>query len=160
MLKRTGWIRRKDLKLLQALDEARPVLHPTPAVHPATRRAVMVPVSQTPAAPVLKDEPVRSEAYRRLVAAYPCKNCGIAGHSQAAHPNTGKGKGIKTDDRLCFPLCADRPGVEGCHPKFDQYRLMPKEVQQRLEVAWGADQRRQIKAAGLWPKNLPKWSES
>lgn len=151
-MKRSAWPRQPERA---ERAERKPM-----TVHPATSRAVMTPISQTPAAPVLKDEPVRSEAYRRLVAAYPCKNCGIAGYSQAAHPNTGKGMGLKTDDRLCFPLCSDRPGVEGCHPKFDQYRLMPKEVQQRLEVAWGADQRRQIEAAGLWPKHLPKWSES
>ena len=56
--------------------------------------------------PEPKAEALRSEQYRRLVAALPCKVCGIAGHSQAAHPNTGKGAGTKTDDRQCFPLCA------------------------------------------------------
>lgn len=110
----------------------------------------------TAATPVPKDEPVRHEGYRRLVAMYPCKNCGISGYSQAAHPNTGKGMGTKTDDRLCFPLCADRPGEQGCHPKFDQHAMFPKEVRQRLEVAWGADTRRQIEAKGLWPANLPR----
>ena len=72
-----------------------------------------------------KDAPARSEAYRRIVAAMPCANCGIAGYSQHAHANAGKGKGIKTDDRMGFPLCAARPGVEGCHAAFDQYRLLP-----------------------------------
>jgi hypothetical protein len=152
-MKRTGWPNKQAMRVLQALDEARPVLHPTPKV---TTRAVMVPVSQMPAAPVLKDEPVRSEPYRRLVALFACKGCGIAGYSQAAHPNTGKGMGMKTDDRLCFPLCCTRPGIEGCHVKFDQYRLFGKAVQAELEPVWATDTQRQIDAAGLWPANLPK----
>lgn len=65
--------------------------------------------------------PVRSEPYRRLVASLSCINCGISGSSQAAHPNTGKAKGRKADDRLCFPLC--HVGANGCHRKFDEYRL-------------------------------------
>lgn len=120
----------------------------------------MVPVSQVPAEPVVKDMPERSEAYRRLVALFACKGCGITGYSQAAHPNTGKAKGLKADDRLCFPLCCIRPGIEGCHAKFDQYRLFGKAVQAELEPVWAADTQRQIDAAGLWPANLPKWSES
>ena len=70
-MKRTGF-GRINLTQIQALDRAREHL-PTAKVHPATRKAVMVPVSDTPAAPVLKDDPVRSEAYRRLVAIFPCK---------------------------------------------------------------------------------------
>jgi hypothetical protein len=98
---------------------------------------------------------VASEPYRRLVALFPCKICGIDGYSQAAHPNTDKGAGIKTDDRLCFPLCCDRPGVQGCHPKFDQHALYPKHVRRLLEPAWAADTQRQIIAMGAWPKGLP-----
>lgn len=107
-----------------------------------------------------KQGAVVSEPYRRLVAALPCKVCGIAGISQAAHPNTGKGQGLKTDDRECFPLCCDQPGRVGCHPKFDQGALFTKAVRRELEPVWGADTRRTIKAAGTWPKNLPEWSET
>ncbi len=103
--------------------------------------------------------PVESERYRRLVAMLPCKLCGIDGYSQAAHPNTGKGTGTKTDDRLCFPLCCDRPGVRGCHPQFDQHALLSKTTRRAVEPAWGADTRRQITAMGLWPENLPVWEE-
>lgn len=109
---------------------------------------------------VEKQGAVVSEAYRRLVAALPCKVCGIAGISQAAHPNTNKGAGLKTDDRECFPLCCDQPGRVGCHPKFDQGALFTKAVRRELEPVWGADTRRAIKAAGTWPKNLPEWSET
>lgn len=118
------------------------------------RRKASYSVDTAPAAPVEKHEPMRSEQYRRLVAMLPCKNCGIAGYSQAAHPNTGKGAGIKTDDRLCFPLCADRPGTRGCHSLFDQGTLFTKAVRREIEPVWGADTRRQIEAMGLWPKNL------
>ena len=106
--------------------------------------------------PVVKDEPIRSEAYRRLVAQLPCKVCGIVGYSQAAHPNTGKGTGIKADDRECFPLCCDRPGVQGCHTKFDQGALFDKEMRRIVEVDWAIDTRRTIDNMGLWPEGLPR----
>lgn len=125
----------------------------------ATRTAVMADCSAA-AAPVEKLDTMRSEAYRRLVAAMPCKHCGVWGHSQAAHPNTGKGAGLKTDDRECFALCADRPGVPGCHPKFDQGALFSKLTRRLIEAAWAADTRRAIQAAGTWPANLPLWSDS
>jgi hypothetical protein len=102
-----------------------------------------------------KECAVRSEPYRRLVAAMACKACGISGYSQAAHPNTGKGAGIKADDRECFALCCDRPGVRGCHPQFDQGAMFSKAVRQAIEPVWAADTRRAIVAAGQWPANLP-----
>lgn len=116
------------------------------------RLATMGPAELTAAPKVV---PVEHEGYRRLVAQFPCKACGVPGYSQAAHPNTGKGAGTKTDDRLCFPLCCDRPGVQGCHPKFDQAALFPKEVRRNLETAWARDTQRQIQALGVWPKDLP-----
>ena len=125
-----------------------------PTVKPI-RRGVIAPIAGFTPAPKAP-EPVRSDRYRRLVAMFPCKFCGIAGHSQAAHPNTGKGAGTKTDDRLCFPLCADRPGQRGCHSLFDQGALMGKDTRRATEPAWGADTRRRINAMGLWPKNLPQ----
>ena len=101
-----------------------------------------------------KSAPVRSTEYRRAVASLPCKRCGIHGYSQAAHPNTGKGAGIKTSDTDCFALCCDRPGVQGCHVLFDQHAIYTRAVRRVLEEAWAADTRRQIGAMGLWPKNL------
>jgi len=71
-------------------------------------------------------KPIRSEEYRRLVASLPCFHCGLQGSSQAAHPNSGKGRGVKESDLSCFPLCADRPGIKGCHSRFDQYELVAK----------------------------------
>lgn len=101
-----------------------------------------------------KQAPVRSEAYRRLVAAMPCIACGC-GPCQAAHPNTGKGGAMKADDRLCFPLCADQPGRQGCHSKFDQGVMFSKAARRAIEPAWGADVQRRIVANGQWPAKLP-----
>lgn len=123
-------------------------------------RAVLTRVTAAPAAAIPKDAPVRSESYRRAVAGLPCKVCGIVGYSQAAHPNTGKGAGIKTDDRLCFPLCCDRPGVQGCHPKFDQHAMYTKAARRAMEPAWAADTRRRIESMGQWPANLPKLEDA
>lgn len=103
----------------------------------------------------LKSEPIRSKAYLRLVAQLPCKHCGIWGHSQAAHSNTGKGMGTKACDLQTFPLCADRPGERGCHSLFDQGALFSKEARRLIEAAWVADTQRQIHAMGVWPEKYP-----
>lgn len=101
-------------------------------------------------------QPLRHEGYRRLVAALPCIRCGQWNNSQCAHPNKGgKAKGRKTDDRLSFPLCAIRGSVEGCHVAHDNYRLMPADMIERCEVSWAIKTQATIRAAGMWPKNLP-----
>ena len=107
-----------------------------------------------------KSQPVRSEAYRRIVASLPCVICGIAGQSQAAHGSGAgtavcKGMGLKSCDLTCFPVCALR-----CHPALDQHALFTKAVRHQLEPVWAADTRRKIHAMGLWPKNLPYPTES
>lgn len=150
-MKRGGWDRNPGR---QDAIEDRPA--PAPSSRkieaPRARMAVFTDtIKQIP-----KEEPVRSEAYRRLVAALPCMVCGISGHSQAAHPNTGKGMGTKTDDRLCFPLCADRLGTQGCHPRFDQHAMFTREQRQALEPAWAKQTQDRIIAAGQWPESLPR----
>ena len=100
-----------------------------------------------------KDGAVRSEEYRRLVAALPCAACGVIGYSQAAHPPP-TGKGIKEDDRECFPLCCSRPMVTGCHVEFDQYRLIPKDRMREQAARWGEEAMAKIIDAGEWPANL------
>lgn len=107
-----------------------------------------------------KDNPVRSEAYRRLVAQLPCWLCRIPGYSQAAHADEGKGLGMKSDDRTCYPLCGPRPGTQGCHYEVGTGGKYSKEARRRLERWAGKDTREAIEAAGLWPRNLPKWGES
>lgn len=129
----------------------------------ANLRALCVPVTEgargvyratAQCSPQPKDAPVRSEAYRRLVAAKPCKHCGRIGRSQAAHPPP-EGKALKQDDRLVFPLCADELMRKGCHPRFDQYELFTHEVALRWAAQWAFETRAEIIAAGEWPKNLP-----
>ena len=79
-------------------------------------------------APGQKVKPYRSEKYLRFVASLPCANCGRWGRSQAAHSNSGvhgKGMALKSDDKNTFPLCADAPGLRGCHFQFDQGKGLP-----------------------------------
>lgn len=101
---------------------------------------------------------MRHEGYRRLVAAMPCIHCGAAGFSQAAHPNTqalGKGKSVKADDRLCFPLCVDRPNLVGCHTLFDQHKLYAKDQRIDVERAWVRKTILAVISAKQWPADLP-----
>lgn len=95
--------------------------------------------------PLPKRPPARDKAYRRLVAAQPCINCKVVGFSQAAHGPTA-GAGLKSSDRDCFPLCCDRPGVVGCHFRFDQYQLFFTEERATKAREWAALTRAQIEA--------------
>lgn len=99
----------------------------------------------TTAGPAPKDEkPARDESYRRWVATLPCYECRIQGYSQCAHPNTGKAKGAKLSDAGCFPLCCDRLGIKGCHSRFDQYEIVPREqmpAYERDAAKWTQEQR-------------------
>lgn len=90
MLKRTGFKPRAPQAAQRDPDRVRHV----PTITPGAFRAPQA-VATAPAAPIAKDQPVRSEAYRRAVASLPCVICGIAGQSQAAHGSAGKGMGIK-----------------------------------------------------------------
>jgi hypothetical protein len=104
-----------------------------------------------------KQNHVRSETYRRLVASLPCVSCGIDGYSQAAHPPP-TGKGIKEDDRECFPLCCARVGNMGCHAAFDQYRLITKARMRAMAASWGEKTRAAL--ASVWPKGLEPYDKA
>ena len=130
--------------------------------HLATTKSVVVMGSATSGIAILKTDALESVAYRKVVAALPCQWCGISGYSQHAHLNLGKGLGLKTDDRTGFPLCCTRPGVEGCHMAYDQYRLIEvggREAHREYGQEWGRITRHTIEQAGQWPKNLPMWQE-
>ena len=154
-LKRTS-LRPRAPRSEQQRDPDR--LRSVPTVTPGAFRAPQ-PVATTSGEPVTKDAPVRSEAYRRAVASLPCINCGVPGHSQCAHSNSGKGAGIKASDLDSFPLCTVHPGadgrlVQGCHEHFDQGALFSKAVRRELEPVWAADTRRRLLTMGLVPASL------
>ena len=112
--------------------------------------------------PVAKNAPLRSEKYRRAVASLPCAHCGIEGYSQHAHENDGKGARMKVDDRRAMPLCCTRPGIEGCHVAFDQYRLVPggRDAHAELGRTLAEQTRDRINAMGLWPAGVPQFTTS
>lgn len=87
---------------------------------------------------------VRSESYRRYVAAHDCFACGISGYSQCAHPNFNKGLSMKTCDTLGFPLCGPRPGHMGCHTMHDLCLDMDRAERRELETRY--TERMQAKA--------------
>lgn len=155
-MKRTGFRPRSPRREQRDPDRVRAM----PTVTPGAFRAPQ-PVATTPAEPVTKDAPVRSEAYRRAVASLPCAYCDIEGYSQHAHENEGKGKSQRLDDRRAMPLCCTRPGIEGCHVAFDQYRLVPggRQAHVALGRAMAAKTRRQLNDLGLWPAGIPQFTE-
>lgn len=142
-----------QLKVLQARRAA------SALAAPASTYAVVDPHAVPNTIP--KEELLRSEPYRRLVATMPCKACGLHGHSQHAHENQGKGMGLKVDDRRGFPLCTVAPGRIGCHELFDQYLLVDggRDAHRALGVQWAAETRQRILESGQWPARLPKWTE-
>jgi len=139
------------------LDSAQATADMVPA------NVVMVPGAGATGIAVRKEKTVESEAYRRLVAQLPCMWCGIEGYSQHAHLNYGKGLGMKTDDRTGFPLCCSRPGTEGCHVAYDNYRLLEsggRDAHRQYGLEAGRFTREQVLKAGLWPASLPRWVEA
>lgn len=91
-----------------------------------------------------KAKPLRDEGYRQLVASLPCAWCGIEGHTQAAHANTGKGMAMKSSDADLIPLCGPRPGVPGCHARLDQGGMLRYE-RRRFEAQWAEHTRTKMR---------------
>ena len=117
---------------------------PQPIPLSQRRAATMAPRADVASIP--KTEQVRSDAYRRLVAALPCAACGLEGRSQHAHTNAGKAKGMKNCDMDAMPLCADQPGRVGCHSLFDQYTLLTggREAHAEQGRVWAAQTRAKL----------------
>lgn len=150
MLKRSSFKR-------QQIERKRTVHTPVPE---HLRRHVTFASAEGMTEAVEKENPLKSEPYRRLVASLPCINCGRVGHSQHAHTNALKAKGMKNDDRDAMPLCADDYGILGCHSRFDRYALFLDRAEHvRMGKEWAEQTRNQIETMGLWPRNLPRWSE-
>lgn len=85
--------------------------------------------------------------YLRWVASLPCVACGIEGHSQAAHPNYGRGLGQKASDLDTFPLCCVRPGHMGCHSMHDLLIDVTRDERRALEVIYTAKTQAMARAA-------------
>ena len=157
-LKRTAF-KRRELALAAPVDRdqrlAERAARQMATASASPDNVTMAANDQMFAAPIEKENPLRSEPYRRLVAALPCAHCGIEGYSQCAHANTGKGTGTKSSDTESFPLCACQPGRRGCHSLFDQGALFSKEARRAKEAEWVAKTRLQILSSGLWPARLP-----
>ena len=122
-MKRTGW---NKAPKEQGSNPAPALNDKTPAaMKPIAKISARSVGSMAGSPPIHKALPVRDEGYRRKVAALPCIACGIEGYSQAAHVPPDA-KGMKQSDHLVFPLCCTRPGINGCHVDFDQFRMFPK----------------------------------
>jgi hypothetical protein len=128
VLKRTGF-----------KPKPRPARQWTAKEPPGPRTPVVVPVVDAPIAPQPKDTPVRSEAYRRYVAALPCWLCGVHGHSQAAHGDEGKGMALKSSDLTCFPLCEPNNGLCGCHYTVGSTGTLTRSERRALETKAAMD---------------------
>lgn len=111
------------------------------------------------AVPVPKENPLQHEGYIRLVRSMPCKGCGIAGFTQFCHSDEGKGLGIKSDCRAGWPGCGPRPGINGCHYDVGTSGFLGREGRRKFEREAAAQTRSEIRADGLWPPDLPEWSD-
>lgn len=102
-----------------------------------------------------KEKAIRSPKYLRAVASLPCCCCGREGASQAAHINRGKGMAIKASDNQTFPLCSLGPMIEGCHARYDQYKLGDKHQSAEMGKRWAIETYSKLKRAGQVPMNVP-----
>lgn len=79
------------------------------------------------------------DRYHRFVATQACMNCHIEGFSQVSHYTGlhghlfGRGGKIKAHFMCVTSLCCDRPGVKGCHAKFDNNELSTHPTSGRFE---------------------------
>ena len=91
--------------------------------------------------PLPKDNPWRSEAYRRAVANLACAHCKRPGPSQCAHGDAGKGMGIKSSDLTCYPACADSQMRLGCHSLIGASGQFTRAQRTALETRYAAETR-------------------
>ena len=136
-MKRCALVRQKPLRARPPAPRPRNVTTYSPrprAVATASRPLPM-------ATPSPKDLRIRSESYRRLVAALPCAHCGAFGFSQAAHGDEGKGLGIKACDSTCYPACGPRPGIPGCHWLIGTSGAFSRAERRQLERRYASETR-------------------
>lgn len=155
-MKRSPMNRGTGFRKPELPPRVRPALVPRSEPARATAR---IDTTSRMSVPLPKRRPARSEAYRRLVAAMPCAHCGRPLQSQCAHSDEGKGLAIKSDDRACYPLCADAPGRRGCHSLIGASGKFTREQRRALETRYAKQTRAAILAFGKWPADLPKWED-
>lgn len=135
----------------------RPKLERAPTVHtpvPAhLRRSASFARADGGHEAVEKESPIQHAGYMNAVRSLPCARCGALPRSQFCHSDEGKGTGIKSDCRLGWPGCSQ------CHHDIGTARIYPKEQRRQIEAEYARRTRNQIESMGLWPKNLPRWSE-
>jgi hypothetical protein len=153
-MKRTGFKRKGPPRVERPDRSAEFASYVAPASTAVMARAL----DDADVVTIEKDEPVRSEPYRRLVASFECIHCGAPGPSQAAHADMGKGMSLKTDDRTCYPLCATKVEGPGCHDTIGASGAFTREQRRELEQRYGAATRERIKRLGLWPVAVPAWA--
>lgn len=143
-MKRTALLRKTPLRPTCRPREQRDRSAEFASFAPRPRAVLrLVPPAPRPIVSTPKENAVRSEPYRRLVAAQPCLHCGIERHSQCCHSNYLKGMGLKTDDRASFSLCS--VSGNGCHRKLDQGALFTKEVRRDKEIQWGVETQKRLR---------------
>lgn len=103
---------------------------------------------------VEKERPIQHAGYMDVVRSLPCERCGHPPRSQFCHSDEGKGTGIKSDCRLGWPGCAQ------CHHDIGTARIYPKEQRRQIEAEYARRTRHKVESMGLWPKNLPRWSDA
>lgn len=101
-----------------------------------------------------KEAPIQHAGYMRMVAHFPCANCGIEGYTQFCHGDQRKGMGLKADCRTGWPGCGPRPSQQGCHYLIGTAGTWDKEERRQLEELLGRRTRDLVRQRGLWPSTL------
>lgn len=117
---------------------ARKVYVPPPSAPPVPLAKAPNYVGSTSGEPAEKERPVRSIAYRRLVAAMPCWLCKRAGPSQACHADEGKGMSMKSSDLTCWPGCP------ACHHAVGSTGNFSRDERRELEKKAAAETQRTL----------------
>ena len=140
-------MKRTPMKSYLYVRPPRPPLVPAP---PGTLPAAAMWQNAGEVVAVPKAKPMRSEAYRRLIAKLPCWFCGIHGFSQAAHADQGKGMSIKSSDLTCYPLCGPHGIETGCHNRIGTAGMYDKMSRRALEEKAASDARAELVRRGIY----------
>lgn len=127
-----------------------------PSVIPESQRrnAVFARMDVPAAPPVEKGGHVQHAGYMDAVRGLPCAHCGKPPRSEFCHSDEGKGMGIKSDCRTGWPGCHE------CHDAIGTRRIYDREQRRAIEAAMARQTRAQIETLGLWPSNLPRWTDA